>query len=384
MESKLIKLKNDFNNITNVRNNVENIFDVLHLKIVKLKTYYSEFIENNKNQMFVFGLDSFHFQNRLIDIEYDEMRRMFLAINNRMYCEYFKLYKIIVKYIEDNLKDKKILEIIKINNFPVYKDLEPYKEYKFEIILEIHENILALISSLISILIGKENELAVHRSKKDIGLNIDNFITTFNFNVTMMREEIYMFVTYVEFFHKMHTKYLKRFSNKIQLMYSHINHDIRFDESIEMNKERKQQLINEFPIQDNGELLEELKNSINTDSDNESRNDAKINNDTDSNSGSITPNSREKLGSSASLGDSVQDTPKKDIRTKFREGMFNLIKLKSVKPREKPKLNAEEKPMTNAQVESLFLNIDLSCDSIINEDNIIDNHAVIVDVNECA
>jgi hypothetical protein len=63
-----------------------------------LKVFYSEFIKDSKNAMFIFGLDSFHFQSKLIDIEYDEMKRMFLVINNRMYCEYFKLHKIIVEY----------------------------------------------------------------------------------------------------------------------------------------------------------------------------------------------------------------------------------------------------------------------------------------------
>ena len=239
METKVGKLKVDFNNIINIRNNVKNIFDILQIRIDKLKNFYSDFIKNNKSQLFIFGLDSFHFQSKLIDIEYDDMKRLFLAITNRMYCEYFKLYKIIVSYISENVTDKKINEIIKLNNYPVYKDLEPFKEYSFDTILEIHENILLLLTSIISNLNNKENDLNSHKSKKDIGLNIDNFITTFNFDITMMREKIMLFLTYIEFFHKMHTKYLKRFSNKIQLMYNHINNDIKFDETIDISKTRR-------------------------------------------------------------------------------------------------------------------------------------------------
>jgi hypothetical protein len=187
----------------------------------------------------VFGLDSFRFQSKLIDIEYDDMMRLFLAINNRMYCEYFKLYKIIIAYIHETIEDKKIIEIIKVNNFPVYKDLEPYKEYKFEIVLELHENILILLSSIMNSIENKETELEVYQKKRRIGLNIDNFVTTFNYDITMMREKVGVFLTYIEFFHILHTKYLKRFSNKIQLMYAHINNDINFDESIEMNREKR-------------------------------------------------------------------------------------------------------------------------------------------------
>lgn len=235
MESQVVKLKSDFNNLINIRNNVKNIFDILQSRIDKLKLFYSEFIQSNQNQTFVFGLDSFHFQSKLIDIEYDDMKRLFMAINNRMYCEYFKLNKIIIDYILTNIKEKKVTESLKINNFPIYKDLEPYKEYKFEILMEIHGNILKNINILISELNSKENEIKIHKTKQQIGLNIDNFVTTFNFNNNIMKEKIIMFITYVEFFHKLHNKYLRRFSNKIHLIYRDINNDIKFDESIEIN-----------------------------------------------------------------------------------------------------------------------------------------------------
>ena len=266
MEHRISKLKTDFNNITSIRNNVKNVFDILQLRINKLKLFYSEFIKNNKNKLFVFGLDSFHFQSKLIDVEYDDMKRLFLAINNRMYCEYFKLYKIITEYIYENINDKKITEIIKVNNFPVYKDLEPFKEYSFETTTEIHENILVIVNSIISNLNTRENELNIHRGKQALGLNIDNFITTYNFELTVMKEKVSMFLTYIEFFHELHTKHLKRFSNKIQLMYTHITTDIKFDESIEISKSKKKESVDDFtnePQNDNEMKLtvEEFENN---------------------------------------------------------------------------------------------------------------------------
>jgi hypothetical protein len=192
------------------------------------------------------------------------MKRLFLAINNRMYCEYFKLYKIITEYVYENINDKKITEIIKVNNFPVYKDLEPFKEYSFETTTEIHENILVIVNSIISNLNTRENELNIHRGKQALGLNIDNFITTYNFELTVMKEKVSMFLTYIEFFHKLHTKHLKRFSNKIQLMYTHITTDIKFDESIEIGKSKKKDVVddltNEQRIDNEMELtIEELE-----------------------------------------------------------------------------------------------------------------------------
>ena len=271
MENRIGELKNDFNNIIHIRSTVKSIFDILEQRIDKLKNLYSDFIQHNENQLFIFGLDSFRFQSKLIDIEYEDMRRLFLAINNRMYCEYFKLYKIIIEYIFQNITDKKITEVIKVNNFPIYKDLEPYKEYKFEIVLDLHENILVLLSSIINNIDNKENELLIYQNKKKIGLSIDNFITSFNYDIIMMKEKVILFLTYIEFFHQLHTKYLKRFSNKIQLMYTHINNDIRFDESLELNADKQHEILSEFTHSNiDKQLLSELKRTINVETSSDS------------------------------------------------------------------------------------------------------------------
>jgi len=181
-----------------------------------------------------------------------------------MYCEYFKLYKIIVSYVIENVTDKKILENIKGNNFPVYKDLEPFKDYKFEITLEIHENILVLLNSINSIINNRENELSIHKSKQLIGLNIDNFVYSFNYEIILMKEKVNLFLSYIDFFHKLHTKYLKRFSKKIQLMSTHINSDIQFDENVENDSPNKK---NDEHLLDN-EIL--IYNDNNTSIDNKS------------------------------------------------------------------------------------------------------------------
>lgn len=332
MENRISKLKTDFNNITGIRNNVKGVFDVLQLRINKLKMFYSEFIKNNKNKLFVFGLDSFHFQSKLIDVEYDDMKRLFLAINNRMYCEYFKLYKITTEYVYENINDKKITEIIKVNNFPVYKDLEPFKEYNFETTTEIHENILVIVNSIISNLNTRENELNIHRGKQALGLNIDNFITTYNFELTVIKEKISMFLTYIEFFHKLHTKHLKRFSNKIQLMYTHISTDIRFDETIEMNKEKKKEIIEDLTGEEIKLNIEEHGQTTAIITDEES---VKMIND-------IIENNDDK---------SVHNnTP---ISTNSRSAVFN-----------------EETQITDENVYDNFKHISQSCDNLLSKDNI--------------
>ena len=166
MEINLEQLKKKFLTIKDIRVKVTSVFNILERHLLNLKKLYAEFVENNRQHLFVFGLDSFQFQSKLIDIEYEDMKRLFLAINNRMYCEYYKLYKIIAEYVKENIPDKKTLDLIKItNNFPVYKDLEPYKQYNFEMIQEIHENIVLLLYEINEFIINKENELQLHKKK---------------------------------------------------------------------------------------------------------------------------------------------------------------------------------------------------------------------------
>ena len=266
MDKRISDLKMDFTNVVDLKNENIKIFETMEGKIIQLKNIYTEFIKNNKQQMFIFGLDSFHFQGKLIDLEYEDMKRLYAAITNRIYCEYFKLYKIVVDYILENIQDdKKTLDLINvnINSYPVYKDLEPFKKYEFDVIQNLHEAIIILLNSINNFLQLKENDLKVHQIKNAIGLNIDNFIHTFNYNNAVLREKLVLFITYTEFFHKLHTKYFKRFTTKMQLFMSQINHDIKFEDSVEISKTKRRSMIEMLEADSvNKYVLQELKQSI--------------------------------------------------------------------------------------------------------------------------
>jgi hypothetical protein len=357
MENRISKLKIDFNNLITIRNNVKVVFDILQSRINKLKQFYSDFIKNNKNKLFVFGLDSFHFQSRLIDIEYDDMKRLFLAINNRMYCEYFKLYKIITEYVYENIREKKITEIIKLNNFPVYKDLEPYKEYNFEIITEIHENILIIISSILSNLNMRENELNIHKSKKDIGLTIDNFITSFNYELIVMREKISMFLTYTEFFHQLHIKYLKRFNNKIQLLYLHISNDIKFDETIEMNKDVKNEINFDFDDKNIDIVKETKKSPINSQINNILNNSLHDDNDS------------KIINKILSMDDISKSSSKKNVTETIKNSMVKVSSFLTMCTSKDSFDSIIDPSFNDNEILDNFKSISNSCDTIIQNDS---------------
>jgi len=234
METKLNKVKQTFNKIKDIRIAVVNIFATLEIKIGKLKSLANDFIKNNHETLFVFGLDSFMFQSKMIDYEYNDMQKYFSALNNRMYCEYYKLYKIVLEYIEQNsgISQNKTFEMIKANSkFPIYKDLEPYKQYNFDTIEEVHKTIISLLNIINDYIVLKDTELENYKMKQYSGFNINNFVNTFDYNIIMVKQKLMLFMAYLEFFHNIHTKHFKRFSKKMKLMDDHINDDIQFDDS---------------------------------------------------------------------------------------------------------------------------------------------------------
>lgn len=263
MEERLSILKNNFNIIVDFKENNISSLQLLEMRIKKIKEIYAGFINANRDNLFVFTLDSFHFQGKLIDIEYEDMMRLFYAITNRMYCDYYKLFKIIIEYVKEFIPDKKLCELIKVNdNFPAYKDLEPFKQYEFHYIQSLHEIILVILNYLNTFIINKDHDLKVYQLKNKIGLNIDSFVNTFNFNNTVMKEKTTLFITYVEFFHKLHTKYLKRYTMKLQLMMSQINNDIKLDNPNE-NANAKKDVLNDLKENNiDKHILRELKISV--------------------------------------------------------------------------------------------------------------------------
>ena len=225
------QIQQNFNSIKELRNQVMLCFNALEIKQQRLKKTTIDFVSNNKHNLFIFGLDSFQFQSKLIDYEYNDMKKYYFALNNRMYCEYYKLYKLILNYVEETVGSNKNIELLKMPNvFPVYKDLEPFKQYDFEIIVELHKTILVLLNDLNDHIVEKDSQLKTFMLKQQSGLNINNFVNTYDFDIIVIKQKRTLYLSYLDFFHHIHTKHFKRFAKKMKLMNDYLDEDIKFDE----------------------------------------------------------------------------------------------------------------------------------------------------------
>lgn len=224
------EIRNEFSYLHETQMTINTLFESLSQKIVSLKTMYVAYVSRVDHVDHNFGVDSLHFQRRFIEQEHDNMRTMCNMINNQMYKDYYSLFKVVTKYVDENLTDKKVLDVCRSKkSYVPYLHLQPMKVYKFDDIVDLHYDILNVITELLSYADSKDRERKIDEGKANHGLNIDNFVTTEKYRMVMIREQVSLFIEYVRVFHKFHIRFLSRFNLKLKLMYGQIQKDIQLE-----------------------------------------------------------------------------------------------------------------------------------------------------------
>jgi hypothetical protein len=254
MDDKLTKVKLVFDNVKEMRSEIAILFDSLNGRIKKLKEMYSEFVTYTKSiktadvKSFIFSLDSFYFQTSLLQKEYDYLNDYYGIIVNRMYGEYYKLLKLITEFVEKSMIDNKLHEILKNKKYPKYDDLDDARQYPFEIILQLNEDIIAVVNYLIHVLKDKEMSLKQYTTNQNYGLNVNNFVSTYNYEVVVLQEQINLYEKYLEFFYHVHEKLLKRLITKISVLEAQLNTDIKFEGGLLSKKKDNKALFKDLNL----------------------------------------------------------------------------------------------------------------------------------------
>jgi hypothetical protein len=209
-------------------------------------------ITHKQKKEHMFGIDSFYFQNKLIEIQFENMKKIFNAIDNRMYCEYYKLHIIIQEFINKEVDDEILCNKITIRKkYPPYKNLEPLKVYGFNLVKELQELTINTIIELESYNLAKDNELENDNSQSVLGLNIGNLVNSYRYSNAMLKEKIRMFSGYLETFHEHHTKYLYRLSVQLKLILKNISDDIRIKQFNQFDNRSKDNVSSNFKKSEN-------------------------------------------------------------------------------------------------------------------------------------
>ena len=230
-ETEITTTKNGFNRLKDACNDIDSVFDTLQMKVDKLSQFYEDFIKSNTGHLMIFGLDSFNFQNRLINNDIQYMQQMKNMLFNRIYADYYKLYNIIITYIKSNLQQSKLYASIISSNktFPKYNYLNIYEFYDFTITNDVFYEIIGLLQQMHDYCKSLDIQLQAYKQKKRIGLNIDNFVHTHEYRLHTLTTQINLYLNYLEFFIQIHTKYLQRFITRMKIIHGQLNDDIKLD-----------------------------------------------------------------------------------------------------------------------------------------------------------
>ena len=227
-----------FDLLKTIRLNIKHCFHEIDGIKLKVKEYYNNYIL--QEPCHYFGLDSFHFQNKTMELEYKHLLELYHFIDNRIYGDYYKLFIMMEKSLKLQLTNSqydKINELTHIHKYPVYKDLEPYIEYEFDLINQLHQDIILTLSNVKSL--TEENTRTIQENEKDIelGMNIENYIINQKYinNTLLNSNELHK--AYLTVYHKYHTDWLKKFYSKLQLFFSQIKHHINDGSTDNLNDE---------------------------------------------------------------------------------------------------------------------------------------------------
>ena len=244
------KLKNNFENIITIKREVAKIKHVVVEKLSQLKIVYNDLIKTNSKKILLFCLDSFYFQYKSFSMEMEHIDRVRLLMNNRMYCDYYKLYNIIVGYIKETRPTTAPADINEFDTktYPVYKDLDPFQEYKLEDIKDIHRNILLLINMLYSQTDVKENDIENYNAHHRAGFSISNFLNTLGHENKQLRDQVSLYVNYLSFFHISQKKQLNRLSLRLQDFYREIEDNININRTFSIEDIGNEEHLHRFYI----------------------------------------------------------------------------------------------------------------------------------------
>ena len=258
-------IEKKFEEIKTIRFSIKNTFKTLTEKHKEIKEQYKKYIENNKKNDL---LDSFYFQIKLMDYEYETTDKLYNLIDNRMYCDYYKLFIIVYNFFKAQFKNEKSEMIIKNSKYPVYKDLDHFKLYDFDTVNDIHQDIIRLVDYINKIIHQNESEIKTHKLNAKSGLNIDNYIFNLEYNNFLIKNNHMLYINYLSAYHKYHTSFLANLHNKLNLIYDQLDNDVNFNQPI---KEKKNNMINQMCILCTVKEAEYCGNCTNDDKDENDR-----------------------------------------------------------------------------------------------------------------
>lgn len=218
------ELKNSFIHIRISVDECKELRSTSNKTLQTLKTAYTEMVKHTSDSTFLFCVDSFYFQYKAFQYELENIERGVSFVNNRLYCDYYKLLNMVIKYYrEARLPDSATR---KFREHTLYKDLEPFREYEMHEIVMIHRTVLEIIENLFEYYLLKREEIANYYKDHQVGYCISNLINTLEFDNMFLQNKIKLFMDYLAFFQISHEKHLDHSKQKLRGFCDDVNNAV--------------------------------------------------------------------------------------------------------------------------------------------------------------
>lgn len=229
----IINLKNaielDFQKIISNKSKCDDYITQINELIEKINVKYNLLIANIKDNKNIeipiyLGIDSLNFQNKLYLLKFDNIKKFYNRVFNRIYGDYYKIHKLIKKYITSNTT----IPAIDIT-FTQYKDLDQDKCYNFDEIIKIQNTINQYIQSLYDIINKKNITIEPFINSDNAGYAVKYYISEENTNINIYTNKCLLFINYLTTFNTYHNNYLLDFLLQCKFLITTIKKDVNFN-----------------------------------------------------------------------------------------------------------------------------------------------------------
>ena len=200
--------------------------DAIQEKVVELKATYTDLVKHHSKKIFLFCLDTFYFQYKTLTLEMEHIGRSIALINNRMYGDYYKLYSIMLAQMTDPTMMDMTQFTSQFKKYAPYKELDPFQEYPIADTIQLHSDILEMIKVLYKQFTKKDDHAHHYHNTIQARTSITNFLHTLAYENSLLREQIALYVNYLEFFHSTQHTFLSKLFCKMDGFKREIEEDI--------------------------------------------------------------------------------------------------------------------------------------------------------------
>ena len=213
-------LKHNFEDIKEKKIYIENLFTNINSKINIIKNNYDKLLkDNDTDTLNIF--DPLYFQLKIFNIQYNNHINLFNIIINNMYKKYYNL----LKKVEDNNGIDISNSLLK--NYEVYKHLQNNKDYNFENIVNINEDIFFYFDKMNININNNIDELQKYLNILSDGIKINTFCLKKRDLNDTYKKLIDSFIEELNIYYSDDLNYFNNLTDIITFLYNNIKNEIK-------------------------------------------------------------------------------------------------------------------------------------------------------------